>query len=45
MIEDTEKYLLEIVKSLGFEVDNVPLVKSQLPQYGEYQINIAMSLA
>ncbi len=45
LINNTEKYLLNVVKDLGFEIDSVPLVKSQLPQFGEYQINVAMSLA
>ena len=45
LITVTEKYLLDLVKSLGYKADYVPLVKSQLPQFGEYQINVAMALA
>lgn len=45
LIIETEKYLTDLLKSLSYEVDTVKLEKSKLPEYGQYQINIAMQLA
>jgi len=45
MIKETEKYLLELIKSLGYECDNVTLVESNRPDLGQFQLNEAFNLA
>lgn len=45
LILSTEKYLTDLIKSLDYDIDYVKLEKSKLPEYGQYQINIAMQLA
>lgn len=44
-IKDTENYLVNIIKECGYEVDNVSLESSSRRDLGEFQINVAMSLA
>ena len=44
-IKETEKYLVNIIKDCGYEVDNVSLESSSRRDLGEFQINVAMSLA
>lgn len=45
LISDTEKYLCETINKAGYEIDSVKLEKSKLPEFGQYQINVAMMLA
>ena len=45
MIEDTEKYLLELVKSIGYDVEKITLNVSSRPELGQFQINDAFTLA
>ncbi len=45
LIISTEKYLCELINNLGYQVDSVKLEKSKLPEFGQYQINVAMMLA
>ena len=44
-IKETENYLVEVIKECGYEVDNVALESSSRRDLGEFQINVAMSLA
>ena len=44
LIKETEKYLCEVINSLGYEIDNVNLVPSSKPELGMFQINEAFSL-
>ena len=44
-IKDTEKYLKEVFKECGYEIDRVVLEPSQRRDLGEFQINSAMQLA
>ena len=45
LIKETEKYLKEVINNLNYEIDEVALVRSNLPQFGQFQINCAMGLA
>lgn len=45
LIKETENYLLEIIKELGYEIDNVKLEVSGRRELGQFQINEAFSLA
>ena len=45
LIKETEKYLVEVIKELGYEIDSVNLVPSGKPELGQFQINEAFSLA
>ncbi len=44
-IKETEFYLKKILFNLGYELDNVVLESSSRRDLGEFQINVAMSLA
>ena len=44
LIKDTETYLNEILKSMGYD-EEVSLVSSSVPSLGQFQINVAMPLA
>ena len=44
-IKETEDYLIKLLSSLGYELDSVTLESSSRRDLGEFQINIAMSLA
>lgn len=45
LVSETESYLTNVIKSLGYEIDEVKLEKSKMKEYGQYQINVAMPLA
>ncbi len=45
LIKETEKYLCELVRNIGYDIDNIELVPSSRPEFGQYQINVAFSLA
>ena len=45
MIKETEKYLLEVINSLGYTCDSVNLVISSRPELGQFQLNDAFTLA
>ena len=45
LIKKTEKYLCEVINSLGYSIDKVNLVPSGKPELGQFQINEAFSLA
>jgi arginyl-tRNA synthetase len=45
LIKETEKYLCEVINSLGYDIDKVNLVPSGKPELGYFQINEAFSLA
>ena len=44
LIKESEKYLQEVINSLGYEIDNVVLEPSNRPELGEFQLNAAFSL-
>lgn len=45
LIKNCEAYLTSLINDLGYQIDNVKLEVSGKPEFGEYQINIAMMLA
>lgn len=45
LVRDTEKYLTETINNLGYEIESVKLEKSKMPEFGQYQINVAMQFA
>lgn len=45
LIKENEKYLKELINSLGYEINNVTLEPSSRKEFGQYQINVAMQLA
>lgn len=45
LLKSTELYLKDIITNLGYDIDNVKLESSSMPSLGQFQINIAMSLA
>lgn len=45
LITNTEKYLTKTINDLGYAIEYVKLEKSKMPEYGQYQINVAMQLA
>lgn len=45
LIKETEKYLTELLQSMDYRIESVKLEKSKLPEYGQYQINVAMMLS
>ena len=45
LIKETEVYINNLLKEIGFEIDGVKLEKSKMPEFGQYQINCAMQLA
>lgn len=45
LIAESEKYLNDLLKSKGYITVNARLEKSKLPEFGQYQINVAMQLA
>ena len=44
-IRKQEKYILEVLKKLGYEEENVAILPSSKRELGTFQLNIAMSLA
>lgn len=44
-IKETEKYITNVIKKCGYEVDNVILESSSRRDLGEFQINVCMGLA
>ena len=44
-IKETENYLKDVLKTCGYELDNVVLESSSRRDLGEFQINSAMNLA
>ena len=44
-IKETEKYLKDVIKSCGYEAEDISLESSARRDLGEFQINCAMSLA
>lgn len=44
LIKELEKYVNEVINDLGYETD-VKIEKSKMKEFGDYQINAAMSLA
>lgn len=45
LVLDTEKKIEKIINELGYELDSFRLEKSNKPEFGQYQINVAMQLA
>ena len=45
LIKETEKYLLEVINNLGYELDKVNLIPSGRKDLGQFQINEEFSLA
>ena len=45
LIKDTEKYLCKVVNDLGYNIENIELVPSNRREFGQFQINIAFTLA
>ena len=45
LIKETEKYLCEVINSLGYKIDKINLVPSGKKELGQFQINEAFSLA
>lgn len=44
LIKESEKYLQEVIKELGYDIDNVTLEPSGRPELGQFQLNAAFSL-
>jgi len=44
-IKETEEYILNVINECGYELDKVSLESSSRPDLGDFQINVAMSLA
>lgn len=44
LIKETEDYLKRIIIDLGYEIDNVSLIKTSRPDLGQFQINEAFVL-
>ncbi len=44
LIKDNEKYILNIVKKLGYELDSVDLLESNRKELGDFQVNCAFNL-
>lgn len=44
-IKETEKYVNDVIKKCGYEIDNVILESSSRRDLGEFQINCCMNLA
>ena len=45
MIKESEKYLCELFKTMGYECDKVTLNISSRPEFGQFQLNDAFNLA
>lgn len=45
LVSETENYLTYVIKSLGYDINELKLEKSKMKEYGQYQINAAMPLA
>lgn len=45
LIKETELYLTNLINELGYEIDTVKLETSKMPEFGQFQINVAMQLA
>lgn len=45
LIKENEKYLKSVIEGLGFNVEKVTLGVSQRPEFGQFQINEAFSIA
>ena len=45
LVRETEVYLSGILDKLNYHVDNLKLEKSNKPEFGQYQLNVAMQLA
>lgn len=45
LIKETENYLKEVFNELGYNVDNVNLVPSSRPEFGQFQVNEAFAIA
>ncbi len=45
LIRETEKYLKDTIYQLGYEIDEVKLIRCNLPELGQFQINCVMGLA
>lgn len=44
-LKSTEKYIKDVIKNCGYDIDNIVLESSSRRDLGEFQINCAMSLA
>lgn len=45
LLKTSEKYITKVINDLGYEIDNVQLIKSSKPELGDFQINAVMNLA
>ncbi len=45
LIKESEEYLLHVVKDLGYDIEKVELVPSGRKEFGDFQINVAFSIA
>lgn len=45
LIKNTEKYVIDILNKLGYEKDSCEILPSSVSKLGQFQINVAMSLA
>lgn len=45
LIKETEEYLLNVMKDLGYDIEKVELVPSSRKEFGDFQINSAFSIA
>ena len=45
LIKETEKYLCEVINSLGYSINSINLVPSGRPELGQFQINEAFAIA
>lgn len=45
LIKDMENYITKVINDLGYDIENVRIEKSKIPEFGQYQINVSMQLA
>lgn len=45
LIKSTERYINDILISLGYSIDNVSIISSNMRQYGDFQLDLAMAIA
>ena len=45
LIKETEKYISNILISLGYVIDNVSIIPSNMKKYGDFQLDFAMAIA
>ena len=45
LIKETEKYLCEVVNKIGYDIKNIDIMTSNRPELGQFQLNVAFTIA